>query len=196
MLAGIVFDLDGTVIADQHDYEAIRRDLGLAAGVRILEAVEAMSESDQGRARLILQRHEQEAAAQAIVNPGVEAFFERLDRLGIRRGLLSRNSRSCVSVVLERCRLTFDQIIAREDAPYKPRPHGLLAICEAWGLSPDQVLMIGDYLYDVQAGQAAGTRTALVTHGRSLPFAHLADLTFNSFEELPEQLISWLPKAL
>ena len=55
-----------------------------------------------------------------------------------------------------------------------------------------EVLMVGDYLYDLQAGRSAGTRTALVTHGRDLPFAPLADVAFASFEDLPEALRSWL----
>ena len=52
--------------------------------------------------------------------------------------------------------------------------------------------MVGDYLYDIQAGRRAGTRTALVTHGHNLPFAHLSDVAFASFEDLPEALLRWL----
>jgi phosphoglycolate phosphatase-like HAD superfamily hydrolase len=55
--------------------------------------------------------------------------------------------------------------------------------------------MIGDYLYDLQVGRNAGTRTALVTHGRSLPFAHLADFVFPSFEEMPEALLRLIAHA-
>ena len=52
--------------------------------------------------------------------------------------------------------------------------------------------MIGDYLYDMQAGKSAGTRTALITHGRTLAFADLADLAFASFEAVPETLLRWV----
>ena len=74
--------------------------------------------------------------------------------------------REAVEKVLRRCGLTFDLVLAREDAPYKPSPEGLWQICAAWGMTPAEVLMVGDYLYDLQAGRSAGTRTALVTHGR------------------------------
>jgi phosphoglycolate phosphatase-like HAD superfamily hydrolase len=88
--------------------------------------------------------------------------------------------------------MRFELVLAREDAPYKPSPEGLWQICAAWGMAPADVLMVGDYLYDLQAGRRAGTRTALVTHGRSLPFAHLADVAFASFEDVPEALRLWL----
>ncbi len=45
--------------------------------------------------------------------------------------------------------------------------------------------MVGDYLYDLEAGRSAGTRTALLTHGRDWPFAHLADWTLTTLAELP-----------
>jgi phosphoglycolate phosphatase-like HAD superfamily hydrolase len=51
--------------------------------------------------------------------------------------------------------------------------------------------MIGDYLYDIEAGRNAGTRTALITHGRDWPFAHLADETFPNFRELPKSWDDW-----
>jgi phosphoglycolate phosphatase-like HAD superfamily hydrolase len=100
--------------------------------------------------------------------------------------------RSMVEAVLARFQLSFDLVLGREDAPYKPQPQGLWQICTAWQLPPREVLMVGDFLYDIQAGRRAGTPTALVTHGRPLPFAHLADLVIPNFEEIPEQLRSWI----
>lgn len=191
-IRGIVFDLDGTLVAEQHDYEAIRRELGFPVGQPLLEGVEQLPNDKQVEARAVLYRHEQLAAGTARINPGVQEFLSWLDERGIRRALLSRNSRAAVNVVLNRCRLSFDTIITREDAPFKPRPHGLWEICTVWDLPPNQVLMIGDYLYDVQAGKSAGTRTALITHGRTLPFADQADITFASFEAVPEILLGWV----
>jgi phosphoglycolate phosphatase-like HAD superfamily hydrolase len=100
--------------------------------------------------------------------------------------------RSMVEAVLARFQLSFDLVLGREDAPYKPQPQGLWQICTAWQLRPQEVLMVGDFLYDIQAGHRAGTRTALVTHGRSLSFAHLADLVIPNFQDVPEQLRLWI----
>ena len=189
---GVVFDLDGTLVVEQLDYDAIRRELGFQPRQPLLEGIAALPEAEQILAHAVLHRHEQAAAWTATVNSGVPAFLDWLDARGVRRALFSRNSRAAVGVVLERCGLRFDLVVARENGPHKPSPHGLLHICSTWKLAPAEVLMIGDYLYDIQAGAQAGTRTALVTHGQSLTFEHQADVSFASFEAIPEVLRDWI----
>jgi HAD superfamily hydrolase (TIGR01509 family) len=189
---GVVFDLDGTLVTARLDFEAMRREIGLPAGTPLLEAVEKMSPAERSAAEEVLRCHEEAAALTAALNPGVGEFLAWLHQRGVRRAVLSRNMRAAVNTVLARCGLTFELVLAREDAPYKPSPEGLWQICAAWGMRPDEVVMVGDYLYDVQAGRSAGTRTALVTHGRSLPFAALADLVIPSFEEIPDALREWI----
>lgn len=191
LLRGAVFDLDGTLVSQHLDFAAIRADIGLPAGQPILEALDRMQGEALCRAMEILDRHERSAAATAELHAGVCEFIDWLAALGVKRAVLSRNSRRSVVEVLARCGLQFDRIIAREDAPYKPNPQGLLHICGEWRLTPNEVVMIGDYLYDLQTGRNAGTRTALITHGRECPFAHLADVTFPNFLELPDLLRGW-----
>jgi HAD superfamily hydrolase (TIGR01509 family) len=191
-ILGVVFDLDGTLVVEQLDYDQIRRELGFPQRVPLLEGIAALSEAEQILAHGVLHRHEQAAALAATLNPGVAEFLDWLDGRGVRKALFSRNSRSAVALALERCGLSFDLIVAREDAPHKPKPDGLVKICAAWDLAPAQVLMIGDYLYDIEAGAAAGTRTALVAHGRKLPFEDQANLTFSSFLEIPALLREWI----
>jgi HAD superfamily hydrolase (TIGR01549 family) len=192
LVRGVVFDLDGTLVVEQLDYDGIRRELGFAPRTPLLEGIAALSQIEQRQAFDVLHRHEQAAAQTASLNAGVLRFLDRLDALGVRRGVFSRNSRAAVALVLERCGLRFETVVAREDGPHKPSPHGLQQICREWRLRPSEVLMIGDYLYDVQAGVQAGVRTALVTHGRELPFADQADLAFAGFEEIPAILLEWI----
>ncbi|HMC67293.1 MAG TPA: HAD family hydrolase [Gemmataceae bacterium] len=192
---GMIFDLDGTLIVQTLDFEAIRREIGLVSGTPLLEALDAMTGPKLARAQEVLLRHEQAAALGAGLNPGVREFLRWLEESDIRRGLLSRNSRASIKMVLERCGLHFESIVAREDAPYKPSPQGVWQICQSWRLSPAEVVMIGDYLYDIQAGKSAGARTILVTHGRTLPFADQADLLLSGFEEIPDLLRHWIAGA-
>ncbi|MFL5341936.1 MAG: HAD family hydrolase [Gemmataceae bacterium] len=184
-LRGIVFDLDGTLVSQELDFDAIRRAIGLPTGTPLLEALAAMEIAERERAAVILDEHETSAAARAVLLPGVAELLQWLDARGLRRGLLSRNSRRSVEAVLARCGLRFDPALGREDAPFKPNPHGLQQICAQWEAQPAEVLMVGDYLYDIQAGRAAGTRTALLTHGRDWPFAHLADWSVATLADLP-----------
>jgi HAD superfamily hydrolase (TIGR01509 family) len=189
---GVVFDLDGTLVVQELDFDAMRREIGLPTATPLLEAVERMEGPARAAALAVLRRHELAAAETARLTPGVADFLDLLAARDIRRAVLSRNMREAVEKVLRRCGVAFDLVLAREDAPYKPSPEGLWQICAAWGLAPAEVLMVGDYLYDIQAGRSAGTRTALVTHGRDLPFAPLADVAFATFEDLPAALRRWL----
>src|SRR6266851_8911130 len=126
---GVVFDLDGTLVVEQLDYDAIRRELGFPSRMPLLEGIAALPEMEQRQAQVVLHRHEQAAALTATLNAGVAAFLERLDARGVRRAVFSRNSRVAVSFVLERCGLRFETVVAREDGPHKPDPHGLRRIC-------------------------------------------------------------------
>ena len=183
-LRGVVFDMDGTLVVQELDFEAIRREIGLPTGTPLLEALEALPAAEQSRAWDVLDRHERRAAEAAALVPGVADFLAWLDDRGVRRAVLTRNSRASAELVLTRCELSaFDPVVAREDGPYKPHPAGIWRACEVWGVAPAEVLMLGDYLYDVQAGRRAGTRTALLTHGRQWPFAGEADFAFADFAE-------------
>jgi HAD superfamily hydrolase (TIGR01549 family) len=181
---GVVFDLDGTLVHQRLDFEAIRREIGLPPDTPLLEALEQLPPAEQDRAWSILDRHELAAADGTEALPGVPEFLAWLDARHIRRAVLTRNSRAASAAALARCRLTgFDPVMSRDDGPYKPQPDGLLHICTVWGFRPTEVLMIGDYLFDVQVGRRAGTRVALLTHGRVWPFAGEADLTFADIAE-------------
>ncbi len=190
-IRGVVFDLDGTLVSQELDFEAIRREIGLPSGTPLLEALKQLPAPERQTAEAILDRHERLAAETAIAFEGIPEFLAWLEKRQIRRAVLTRNSRWATETVLTRCRLNLDPIVAREDAPPKPSPAGVWRICDAWALPPADVLTIGDYLFDIEAGRQAGTRTALVTHGRDWPFAHLADVTFPSFRELPDWQNGW-----
>src|SRR5262249_14300826 len=147
-IRGVVFDMDGTLVHQAIDFDAIRRELGLPTGTPLLEALDQLPPPERAAAWTILDRHEQTAAAAAEVLPGVRESLAWLAARPVRRGVLTRNSRSAATAVLARCGLPmFDPVVSRDDAPYKPQPQGLWQICTAWGLPPGEVLMLGDYLY-------------------------------------------------
>lgn len=182
---GVVFDLDGTLVLQRIDFEALRRDLGIPTGTPILEAMADMPAA----AWAVLDRHERDAAALAEVLPGVVEFLDRLDALGVPRAILTRNSRAAAETSLTRCGLTgFAAVLSRDDAPFKPDPGGLLQLAATWNVAPAELLMVGDYVYDVRCGRAAGARTALLTYGRELPFAGDADVCFHDFAAVPVEL--------
>jgi len=163
MLRCVIFDLDNTIVDSDLDFAAIRAEIG--TDQPILEYRAAAGDAEQKRVDEILDRHERRAAATCEVRDGAREMLGFLHARGIRTALLTRNSRQSVNTVLARHALRFDFIVSREDSVPKPAPEPIFLICERLGVScRDETLVVGDYLYDIQAGQAAGARTLLL-HG-------------------------------
>ncbi|MCH7988924.1 MAG: HAD family hydrolase, partial [Planctomycetes bacterium] len=127
--------------------------------------------------------HEMLGAERAVLMPGVSEFLGELSERNIATGILTRNSRISTMTVLERFNLEFSQVKTRDEVPPKPDPTGLLEICIAWDVSVDEVLFIGDYLFDIQAGHNAGIRTVLFAPDGLPDYAHQADFTIRNFAE-------------
>jgi len=183
-LAGTIFDLDGTLVDSQLDFDAIRRDMGLSAGQLILEGLEQMPEGDaKDECRRVLEHHEREGAARAVPIPGVEELLAELDDLQIVRAILTRNSRVSAETTLAKLGWEFSIVLTREDVPPKPDPAGLVRICAEWDLAVDEVLFFGDFAFDLQAGRNAGMRTVLYAPGDPPDYADLADYTIEHFRD-------------
>jgi HAD superfamily hydrolase (TIGR01549 family) len=160
MLRCVIFDLDNTIVDSDLDFAAIRAEIG--TDEPILEYRAAAGEAEKRRVDEILDRHESRAAKTCALCDGAVEMLSFLRTRGIRTALLTRNSRQSVNTVLARHRLQFDFIVSREDSAPKPSPQPIFLICERFGVRPGEALMVGDYLYDIQTGQAAGARTILV----------------------------------
>lgn len=192
-IRGIIFDLDGTLVDSKLDFEAIRRDMGLPSQTPILEALLRTNPgADLERMRAVLHAHELRSAELATLFDGVTEFLQWIDDQSWHRAILTRNSRICTDLVLDRLKLRFSHVLTREDAAPKPDPEGLLAICRAWNLPPDEVVFCGDYLFDLQAGRSAGMRTILFAPGALPEFADQADIVLRTFQTAAVDLRAWL----
>ena len=180
----MIFDLDGTLVDSSLDFDAIRRDMGLPAGMPILETLDQVpAGSAKDRMLAVLRQYELTGAARATLHDGVREFLEWLDRRGISRAVLTRNSRESTQIVLDRLGLRFEMTLTREDAPPKPDPTGLLAICGVWQMQPAHVLFCGDYVFDLEAGSRAGMRTMLFAPLELPEYARQADHVLRSFHD-------------
>jgi HAD superfamily hydrolase (TIGR01549 family) len=196
MIRGVIFDLDGTLVNSQLDFDAMRAEMGLPLGRPILEALTAMPSAEAERCRIILHRHETQGADRATLLPGVAEFLAELRRRGKRLAVVTRNSRAITERTLAGVGLTFDIVVTRCDGPVKPDPWPIHSICQQWRLTPDEVVMIGDYRFDIECGQAAGCRTVLFTEGVLAdvhPNDERADYLLSSFEASAE-LLAWLER--
>jgi HAD superfamily hydrolase (TIGR01549 family) len=184
----VIFDMDGTLTEELLDFAAIRREIGVAEGAGILEHLEGLppESAQRARAEAILQRHEMDAAQRCVAHPGAREVLAALAAHGIRTAVLTRNSAPCAKAILSRHQLQAEFLATREDRPHKPHPEAILRITGRWGILPEQTLMVGDYLYDMQAAANAGTDSALlfVKAGPLPPFAGMATYVVRSLGEI------------
>ncbi len=159
---GVIFDLDGTLTEPLLDFEAIRREVGIASGAPILEALESFDAAARAGAEVILRRHEMDAIRAATLAQGCTEILELLAGRKVPVAILTRNVREAVDEFVRRFDVRVAAIFTREDGPPKPAAAGALALCRHLGLAPPEVWAVGDYKYDIIAGRTAGCRTALV----------------------------------
>jgi phosphoglycolate phosphatase len=160
---GAIFDLDGTLVDSALDFGLMRREMGLADGLPLLEAIARVPPADAERCWAILAEHERRGSQRATVYPGVAEFLDSLAERGWHRAIFTRNSRALTRATVTRLNLDFDTIISREDGPVKPDPAAIWKTCEAWGLHPRECIIVGDHRFDIEAGRRAGTYTVLFT---------------------------------
>jgi HAD superfamily hydrolase (TIGR01509 family) len=188
----VIFDLDGTLTEPLLDFEAMRREIGIASGLPILEALANATDAEKARAEEILRRHELAAIADARLSEGCVELLELLAAQRVPAAILTRNMRDAVSAFTRRFALSFAAVYTREDGPPKPAPDGAAWLCQAMGFAPEDTLAVGDYKYDVMAARAAGCRTALLRHPPPDDLAGWGspDLVIRSLREL---LPLWRP---
>ncbi len=188
-----IFDLDGTLTLPVHDFAAIRSALGMAETdpdiLRFLASLPA-AEAAARHARLI--EIEYELAAKTAAAPGAGRLLDQLLRHDAREGILTRNTREIALHTLGQIGLqgyfTADVILGRDEAAPKPHPEGIEKLLDAWGGAPDEAVMVGDYLFDLQVGRAAGTATIHVDRSGAFRWPDLADLAVVSLDEVAEAM--------
>lgn len=184
----VLFDMDGTLIDSSLDFDCIRAELGLPK-VPLLEAIATMPDQRRRHAEAVLQQHEDRAARQGTLFQHARETLDLLASRGLPVALLTRNSRRSVDLVLARHALAFDAIRTRDDGVNKPSPEPVRALCRSLGVDPAQTVLVGDYLFDIEAAQSAGSLAVLIVHQDQLPdFAHRADQVIRSLRELPPLL--------
>jgi len=187
-IKAVIFDLDGTITQPFFDFDAIREEMGLDKNSGpILEAMEKMTPQQRKHTEEILHFHEQKAVTESKLNPGAKRTLSSLRKSGIRIGILTRNKRSNTLAIAKKHNLQFDVIVDREDGPVKPDAFGVLRICEKFGVRPEETLMVGDYLFDLQCARAAGAAAVLLTnHKRADEFAEHADFCIERIDQILE----------
>lgn len=173
-----VFDMDGTLTLAVHDFEAIKRELDIPLTHDILHHLAALPVAEAGAKHAWLLAHERELALNAQPAPGAVELLRELSARGYQLGILTRNAHELALLTLQAigvgdCFVSAD-VIGRDEAQPKPDPDGLLHLARRWGVAPEQLVMVGDYQFDLQCARAAGAYSVLVNLPEN-PWPELVD---------------------
>ncbi|MCL7715016.1 HAD family hydrolase [Stenotrophomonas mori] len=158
--------MDGTLTEPVHDFELIRRELGIPSGADILHHLAGLPPPQAAAGHAWLVHHERALAEAATPAPGAVALVRALQTAGCRLGILTRNARELAHVTLAAigladCFAEVD-IVGRGEVEPKPSPAGLQAFAARWAVAPAAMRMVGDHYYDLAAARAAGVPGVLV----------------------------------
>ncbi|WP_150302589.1 HAD family hydrolase [Pseudomonas saliphila] len=172
-LHGWIFDLDGTLTVAQHDFPAIRRELGIPPDEDILGHIARLPVTHRQDLSAQLDAIELRLAAGVQAAPGAAELIRHLHAQNLQLGILTRNLQSVAMASLDIIGVLDcfqpEYVLGRNEALPKPDPDGIHQLLEAWRLPASEVIMVGDFRFDVETGRAAGCHTCLVHPQNSWP---------------------------
>lgn len=191
-LKAVLFDFDGTLTSPGTlDFSVIRSRLNCPADMPVLEFIHQIrSRAKRDAALKKLEQFEMDAAIRSGPATGAEKMIARLKSRGLRLAILSRNCRRSIERALDNFKTIraedFDLILSRDDPiPPKPSPDGILRAARVFDISPGRILVVGDFIFDIQAGCRAGAITVFLDNDpESSDVPEESDFTITGLGEL------------
>ena len=187
----VIFDMDGTVVDVAYDWKKIKQELQ-TQGEPILSHIQSLEEPERSRKWTILEKHEENATAQATLKEGMESFLAFLKEKKVKTALVTNNSRKNVDYLLGKFRLNFDLVLSREAGLWKPSGAPFLFVLEKLNIEKKQCCVVGDSHFDVKAAKDAGIKKIFVlTEEKENPFFPGVE-TVHAIKELEEKISNYL----
>jgi HAD superfamily hydrolase (TIGR01509 family) len=195
-----IFDMDGTLTLSIHDFDGIKRILGLPIDRPILEALNSLPAAQSAQLHQQLDALELDIAHRATAQSGARELLTELRppwwRASRSRGaqiaILTRNSKPNAQATLAACGLAeffpSELILSRHCCPPKPSPEGILQLLSGWNAQPNRSVMVGDYVFDLEAGRRAGSATVYLDPTGEFPWQDHADLQITNLAEITAML--------
>jgi phosphoglycolate phosphatase len=117
---------------------------------------------------MFLERYSQYYLVDTCLYPGVLEVLQCLHQAGKTLAIATQKPEPITHAILSGLKIDpyISMVVGPESITHrKPHPESLLKIIQSFQAEPQEVIMVGDMVTDVQAGQAAGTLTCAVTYG-------------------------------
>lgn len=187
-LRAVLFDMDGTLLDTAPDFvavcQAMRAARGLApvdeqlirdvvsGGARAMVCaafdLEVGAEGFEALRLEFLERYQQHCAVLSQPYDGMLELLGDIERSRLVWGVATNKPVTFAAPIMQRLNLAARSavLVCPDHVPRsKPAPDMLLLACEQMGIAPADVLFVGDDARDIEAGRAAGCKTAAVTYG-------------------------------
>lgn len=184
----LVFDIDGT-LADTEEIHVVSlqqtlrelkgkemsaEELAFTLGMPGIKTMEALGFEEPGKAFESWDERYMECSKKMGVKlfPGVKEVLDQLEKEDVTMGILTskaQNEYEFSFLDYGYGRYFSCAVLAGETPNGKPHPDPMLEYMRRTGAKPEEVLYIGDTLYDMQCANAAGTDGALALWGCANP---------------------------
>ena len=189
MISGVIFDLDNTLVSSALDFDWLRQQLSCAANIDLLQYIADIPDvTHRKQLEEKVIEHELADARQSTIMPECENLLSYLRQQKIPTAVVTRNCAQAAKLKIDHHQLQFDRIVSREEFPPKPAPDALLDIAQQWQLVPQNILYVGDYIYDLQAAFRANMPSCLVTNGDDVRFTNQASIVVQQLDGLTDIL--------
>lgn len=210
-----IFDLDGTLVDFNLDYKSVRGDVrdyllhvGLPSSLitakdtvfEMLKKTEIFFKNSYKSSSSILEirndvlaiadKYELEAARETNLLPGVNETLKNLMQMSLKLGLFTLSGDKSVTFILNRFKLVdfFSVTVPRNQVNYvKPNPEHLETALKVLGVTPEETIVIGDGIADMETAKELNATAIGLTTGTSTAKQltnHGADFIINSIIDL------------
>jgi len=187
-LRAVLFDMDGTLLDSAPDFiaicQAMRAERGLppiadklirdqvSGGARAMVAANfAMDPDAEGFEALrleFLERYQDHCAVLTKPFDGINELLDEIEQAKLIWGVATNKPLRYAEPIMQQLGLASrSAVLVCPDhvSRSKPDPEMILLACAKMGVEPAATLFVGDDERDIEAGRAAGCKTAAVTYG-------------------------------
>jgi HAD superfamily hydrolase (TIGR01549 family) len=186
---GVVFDLDNTLISSSLNFSEIKVAINCPIEVDILKFIDSLNSKQKCEAQRVVYDYEIADAMDAKKLAGTDEVLNLLNRLNIPFAIVTRNNKEAALLKVKNNNIQVPLLLTREDCKAKPAPDALNYLAQYWKILPENLLCVGDYLYDIQMAINANTQSCFVSYGKEVDYANLATFVVHDLNSL-RQVIS------